>query len=344
MNELQPERLVLPILELSQVGDARRMAMALAGRCDFNESDTGRVAIVVTELARNLVLHAGGGELIVQIGAEPSRDSLEILALDKGPGMADIDRCLRDGYSTAGTPGTGLGSVTRLSDLFEIDSRPGMGTAILSRIRAKSAAMRSPFSAPQGEFEVGVVNLPYPGEVACGDAWAVRRQEGRTLVMVADGLGHGPLAAEAANEMLQVFESGVALRPGELIEAANGALRATRGAAVAVAAIDPLLGQVCYAGIGNIAGVILDSGQKGHSMVSHNGTVGLGSRRIQEYFYAWAPDSLLIMHSDGLTSHWSLDRYPGLTRRHPTLIAGVLYRDYARGRDDVTVLAARQRT
>ena len=77
-------------------------------------------------------------------------------------------------------------------------------------------------------------------------------------------------------------------------------------------------------------------------MVSHNGTVGYIMRKVQSIDYPWTDDSLLLMHSDGLATHWNLGRYPGLCQREPSLIAGVLYRDHKRGRDDVTVVVARQ--
>jgi hypothetical protein len=64
-------------------------------------------------------------------------------------------------------------------------------------------------------------------------------------------------------------------------------------------------------------------------------------RRLQEFTYEWPPSSLIILHSDGLTTHWALDRYAGLASRRPDVIAGVLYRDFRRVRDDATVVVAR---
>jgi Stage II sporulation protein E (SpoIIE) len=148
----------------------------------------------------------------------------------------------------------------------------------------------------------------------------------------------GLTAAMAAVNALRTHPQ---LGPAALIEFANGALRSTRGAALAVADIN-LVGEVIYAGIGNIIGVARASESTRH-MVSHPGIVGHEVRKIQEFAYPWTQDSLLIMHSDGLTTHWNLDQYPGLDRRHPSLIAGVLYRDFTRGHDDVTVVVAKKR-
>ena len=118
------------------------------------------------------------------------------------------------------------------------------------------------------------------------------------------------------------------------------AMRSTRGAAVAVAEIDVTQGRVLYAGVGNIAAQIFHH-DKTTSLVSLNGTIGAQFRKAQEFIYPWTPGSSLMMHSDGIKSRWSLDRYLGLTERHPTLVAGVLYRDFSRANDDATMLVWR---
>ena len=96
-----------------------------------------------------------------------------------------------------------------------------------------------------------------------------------------------------------------------------------------------------FAGVGNIGASIVNNGSVRHA-VSHNGTLGHQARVFREYSYPWPEQSLLVIHSDGLVSHWSFDNYPGLRLRHPGVIAGVLYRDFNRGRDDVTVVVARE--
>lgn len=333
------EPVALPILESSQAGEARRIAMALASRLGFNETERGKVGIVVTEAANNLVRHAKDGELLLQARTRNHILGVEILALDKGPGIVNISECLRDGFSTAGTPGKGLGAISRLCVLFDIYSVPNVGTALLTHLWA------SPLKALhlESNLELGVVCLPKIGEEVSGDAWASDHSSGRSLLLVADGLGHGPLAAQASLEAVRIFRENVRLSPKEIIEAAHKALRSTRGAAVGVAEVDFERQAVRFAGVGNIAATIF-SPEKSYSMVSHNGTVGHEVRKIQEFVYQWPKGGLLVMHSDGLGTQWRLDRYPGLAARHPSLIAGVLYRDFNRGRDDVTVLVAREDT
>lgn len=320
----------ISVTEATQVGEARRQAVRLAESRGLAEATVGRVALVATELASNLVKHTGrGGELLVR----PLDDAgIELLALDRGAGMENVARCLQDGFSTAGSPGTGLGAVSRLSDLFQIYSVPGQGTAIMAQVGIHPA---------EGEtLTVGGVSRTMPGQEVCGDAWAAIRSNGTLSIMLADGLGHGPEAAEASSQAIRVFGRTFREAPAEILLAIQEALRSTRGAAVAVAEIVPAKREVRFAGVGNIAGVVLDA-ETSRSMVSHNGIVGHEMRRVQEFSYPWSAGSVLVLHSDGVSSRWDLGRYPGLWGRHPTVIAGVLYRDFARSNDDATAAVVR---
>src|SRR6516165_9130413 len=112
----------IAVAEESQVGFAKRSVVAICRRISRNETFCGKAAIVVTELARNLVRHGKGGEIVMREHATPAFLYLELLALDRGPGMQNIAECLRDGFSTAGTAGTGFGAIRRLSDRFEVYS------------------------------------------------------------------------------------------------------------------------------------------------------------------------------------------------------------------------------
>ncbi|MDP8964468.1 MAG: SpoIIE family protein phosphatase [Cyanobacteriota bacterium] len=331
------EPVALPIIESSQVGEARRVAIALATRLGFNETERGKVGIVATEVANNLVRYAIDGKLLLQPSKRNEIEGIEILALDKGPGISNISKCLRDGFSTGGTPGTGLGAISRLSAFFDIYSVPNVGTALLSQLWATAL----PPGQPDSTLESGAVCLAKTGEEISGDAWVTEQNSGRTLLLVADGLGHGPQAALASREAVRIFRANLGRSPKEIVEAAHAALRSTRGAALAIAEVDVERLTVRFAGVGNISGTIF-SPEKNNNMVSYNGTVGHEVRKIQEFVYPWPKGGLLIMHSDGLGTQWRLDRYAGLPTKHPSLIAGVLYRDFNRGRDDVTVLVARE--
>ncbi len=331
------ESIALVVSESSQAGEARRVAIALALRLGFNESERGKVGIVVTELANNLVRYGQEGLLLLQEIQQQAITGIEILSLDKGPGIANIDECLQDGFSTGHTAGNGLGAIKRLSGFFDIYSIRGMGTAIVSQLWSMPLSS----TATQGRLDLSAICLPKAGEDVAGDTWASRDNSQGCLLLVSDGLGHGLQAAQASLEAVRVFERQSHLRPKEIIEAAHQALRSTRGAAVAIAQIDFEAQTLCFAGIGNIAGVVL-SAERHSNLVSLNGTVGYTLRKVQEFIYPWNSTGLLILHSDGLGSQWQLERYPGLNQKHPSLIAGILYRDFNRAKDDVTVVVARE--
>lgn len=325
----------IQVADASAVGHARRRATDIARAAGFGDTDLGRVGIVVTEAASNLVKHAGGGELLVEARRRAGRDPVvAILALDSGPGLQNPAQAMHDGFSSSGTPGTGLGAIRRQSTIFDLYSAPGQGLAVLAIVGGEASNGKS-------RFEVGGVNVAYPGEEISGDAWSVTCSNGHFLAMLADGLGHGIFAAEAARLAQDSFRRHAALVPSRILERAHGELRATRGAAAAVVQVDPAGGHVRFAGVGNIAATIVTDGQVRH-LVSHHGTLGHDARTIQEFTYPWSADSLLVLHSDGLGSRWQLERYPGLALRHPLLVAGVLYRDFRRSRDDVSVVVARE--
>jgi anti-sigma regulatory factor (Ser/Thr protein kinase) len=323
------------VTEASGVSEARRHAAALTRTAGFGEVEAGRAAIVVTEAASNLLKHGSGGEILLQAVSHESVDGLEILALDRGRGIPSLREALRDGYSTAGSPGTGLGAMMRQADECDIYSVPGQGTAILARVWAQPVPRKG-----AERLRVGAACAPFPGEEVSGDGWLAVRRNGRLVILVVDGLGHGPVAAEARGEAVRIFAESRAEGPAPLVQAIHAGLRSTRGAAVAVAEIDPDRGELRYCGLGNICAVILGEGHARH-LVSHNGTAGHAARKIDEFTYRWAADATLVLHTDGLVTHWALDPYPGLIAHQPSLLAGVLYRDFKRGRDDVAVVVAR---
>lgn len=330
------------ISEMSGVVEARQKAMTICEAQGFDASLTGKVAIIVTELSTNLVKHAGEGDILIRPYNVAEILGIECLALDRGQGIKDIGRSLQNGYSTGGSPGNGLGAVRRLSSTFDLFSQPGKGTAVLARIDNESPAHEShpPHLQFSPNLKIGVVCLPVLPDEPCGDGWDVIRLRDRTVILVVDGLGHGLEASEVQVEAIRIFRKNKGGTPAEILQLLHASLKSTRGGAVAIAVIDERNGKITFTGAGNISGQIIN-GPVTRNMVSLNGTAGVEIRKFQEFSYPWESESLLILHSDGLTTHWDLENYPGLARKHPSLIAGVLYRDHARGKDDVTVLAVK---
>lgn len=326
----------VPVSDTSQTGEARRIAVNAAANLSFSSTQQGKVGIVASELATNLAKHSHGGEVIIQEIRCGGQTGLELMTIDSGPGFSDAAKVMRDGFSTAGSQGTGLGAVKRLSNKFDLYSQDGTGSVFVAQLWANDS---QPCSC---NLEYGVVSVPYRGERSNGDSWLLDDLgNGRYAVLVVDGLGHGQFASEAAQAAIEAYRKERGREPEVIIQYCHGALRSTRGAAMALALIDTTKELVQYAGIGNIVGGIVAHSGSRH-MVSHDGTVGHAVRKVHTFTYPWPKNALLIMHSDGLTANWNLDRYPGLLVRTPSAIAGVLYRDCKRKNDDATILVARE--
>jgi anti-sigma regulatory factor (Ser/Thr protein kinase) len=310
----------------------------IAEGAGFGAADAGRVAIVTTELATNLIKHAARGEILAGTYEEQGSIGVEILALDQGRGIQNLEACLVDGYSSAGTSGNGLGAIFRQSHSVDVVSWPGMGTAVLARLEPGNPSR----AAKGSRSHLGSVSVAKPGQEVCGDSCWIEDAGGQCTILVADGLGHGPEAADAAVQAIRVFQKHKGHQVATVLDYIHGGLRATRGAAVSIARVDRAAGKVIFAGIGNVAGAIISSGSE-RRMVSLAGTAGHNARKIQAFDYPFH-HGLVILHSDGLGTSWALSRYPGLLNAHPTLVAGILYRDFSRRRDDSTIAVVRAET
>ncbi|MGH8417627.1 MAG: ATP-binding protein [Pseudomonas sp.] len=317
---------VLAIEDTSQVGHARRIAQRLAEQLAFDATDSGRVALVVTELASNILKHASNGEL--HLRALPGAVAgLEVIAIDRGQGF-DLHDCMADGFSTRGTQGIGLGSILRQAQVFDVHT-DNRGTVLLTRFYPRLASVK--------DLRLGVSQHSLHNDPACGDAWEVAIQGRQLSILMIDGLGHGPDAEEAAKAGAFAFNRDPFGDPGLLLDDIHREMHGTRGGAVAVAQFDAAQDQLRFIGIGNIGATLIGE-EKTRGLASHPGIVGLQYRKIPAVGYPQCAGQLLIMYSDGLQSRWNLRDYPGLMYRHPAIIAAVLHRDYCRGRDDVTVL------
>ncbi len=316
----------------SQVAEARRLIAHFALTISLPRERIDQLAIVVTELATNLVKHGGGGHIHARQFDDAEGAGLELIALDRGKGMPDVSRCMRDGYSTAGSPGNGLGAIRRLTDSIQVYSQPERGCAIMVRILLRQRG--------GNDLAIGAVLAPYPGEQTCGDHWSfVAARAGPTLLLV-DGSGHGIEAARAAEAAARTFAENIDKSCEMIVDAIHRALAPTRGGAVAVARIDAAAKAVRFVGVGNISALLIQATGARH-MVSHNGTAGHVAPRIREFTYDYTSPPLVVLHSDGLQTRWDIATYPGLTSQHPALVAGVLLRDHRRGRDDASVVAIR---
>lgn len=321
---------LVAVTDASSVGQVRRAAFATAQRLGMDETRTGELALLATEVSRNVLVHGGGGEVVV-LGLKHDGNALgRLLALDRGAGIPDIAKAMGDGFSTAGTLGAGLGAMKRIAAGMEIFTSRN-GTIVFLEVGQN----------PDGHgLQIAGMAVPYPGEQVCGDAWAYDNSPERMLTMITDGLGHGLGAAEAAQEAIATFHARVSASPGDILSYIHDALRKTRGAVAGIAEIRPKEGRIVFAGVGNVAAVLVSTTES-RSLVSHNGTLGSIASRIQPFQFEWKPDSVLILHSDGLQTRWDLANYAGLLSRHPAVIGGALLRDFRRHKDDASVVVVK---
>ncbi len=163
--------MIIRVTDSSHAGEARRHAALLAEDAKLGERESGSLAIAVTEMVTNLVKHAGNGTVIVEAVANNGSSGVRLLGLDRGPGIRDLSAALRDGFSTAGTAGNGLGAIKRLCNTFDIytSARPR------DRDPGGILATTEKNSHPLSPLEVGVVSVPIKGEDVCGDGWGVKK-------------------------------------------------------------------------------------------------------------------------------------------------------------------------
>ncbi|RYY95542.1 MAG: histidine kinase [Comamonadaceae bacterium] len=319
------------VRDLSSVGEARRHVARLCSERQWGEVDAARAALVATELGTNLAKHALQGQLL--IAARDPFGDIEILSADAGPGIADVARAMRDGVSTASTAGNGLGAVRRQSDEFDLHSTLQEGTVCVARVRPGATGLRPPAS-----FSFGAVCVPLRGETQCGDSWVVVLDGDRAALMVADGLGHGPEAAQASQAAVAVFSARAFEPVDACLQAVHTALRTTRGAAVSALWLQG--DEVLCAGAGNVAGRLI-SGTEDKSVLTQHGTLGLMARSFKPSAMTRPAHSTALLHTDGIASRWSSEALRPLLRRDPVLLALRIHADHSRGRDDVCVLVAR---
>jgi anti-sigma regulatory factor (Ser/Thr protein kinase) len=342
----------MEVRDEAQVGAVRRAVHAFAGDIGFSERELAEIDIVVQEVGTNAARYAKGGGQIhftTTLGAEPG---LEIFYTDQGPGIYDLERVVRDGVSTGGSLGAGLGAVRRLMDEFEVYSttqstarlaslarRTTHGTALLLRKWVAATRLSDKTHAATAR-RIGVWSRPHPDEDQNGDAYFVRRRAGQTLLAVVDGLGHGRGAHEASRVALEVLADWQGGSLEDLFREAHAALRPTRGAVMGACVLDTTRGIFSYAGVGNIEVRVFNAPEPARP-ISNNGTLGARMDKLRVWSYAWAEGGVVVLASDGVSASWDLNDYPGLLPKSPQLLAGILMRDYGRDTDDATVLVAR---
>ncbi|GAA3722365.1 SpoIIE family protein phosphatase [Streptomyces tremellae] len=324
---------------------ARREAARLAHRVGLDGTKGSAVELAVTEAATNLQKHATDGSVALRVVRAGHLAAVEFVATDTGPGIADVARVMVDGASSTGSLGLGLGSIVRLADVFDIHTVRGRGTTVLAQFWAEG---RVP--SPPAGIDAGGLTRPIGGEEVCGDTWAIRTAGaeapseggqdavGPVIAMMCDGLGHGPQAARAANTAREAFRDSPHTGPAGILDDLHRALRGTRGAAIAVAAVDLAASRVDFCGVGNVSTVLVGD-ERRTSLLSAPGIVGHHLPRLRPFTAPFPTGCVLVLHTDGLSDRWEPRAFPGLFARRATVVGAQILREAGGRRDDVGVLA-----
>jgi anti-sigma regulatory factor (Ser/Thr protein kinase) len=318
----------LPVEDASAVPSCRTASLALASRLGFPSSRAGQLALAVTEAASNLHKHARQGSLLLRVNRDLEQPGIELVTIDAGPGLPDVSAALRDGHSTAGSLGIGLGAIRRLADLTDLYSVPGHGTALVARFW--------PGPGPPAIRRAGLIR-PITGETECGDDFGAVQAGDTVTAILCDGLGHGPLAAAAAGQAVAAVLDQPGGEPAALLERVHRRMAGTRGGAVGIVQLTSSGSVARFAGLGNIAASILSDGTR-QSMLSVPGIAGFQARTIRQFEYDVPPGAAVILHSDGISRRWEVAAVPGLAARDPLVIAAVLLAEAGQHRDDAGVL------
>jgi anti-sigma regulatory factor (Ser/Thr protein kinase) len=315
----------------------RARVQSVAHRLGFSENVRQNMALVASELGSNILKFAAGHG-VVQVWQQPG-PTLDIFALDYGVGIANIERAVTDGYSSANTLGKGLGSVMRLSDAAMIYSRTAThspirkwtGTAVLARFRQNEKA--DLWAAPT---QVGLFSRSLSDERYNGDIIYLQRSSQSVRWLHLDGLGHGRTAHDTTAQMgNELFAEG---EPMQVLLGADRHLAGSRGAVGIAAEVRFLENKYILAGIGDL-----------HAHISHGGSdetdvlffapgiLGREHKQATEHHHWFEHHGLVITASDGLRRNWDGHSFPGLLAQHPQLIAYVLGNIMGRMSDDQSI-------
>jgi anti-sigma regulatory factor (Ser/Thr protein kinase)/serine/threonine protein phosphatase PrpC len=340
MQASMPNRppVLIAVVHGSDVNEARQRAQAMALAIGFDETASAEVALAVSELGANLLRHTKGGTLTLTPVVDGRRVGMQVISQDRGPGIADVEQALTDGFSTTGGLGYGLGAVNRLMDEFDIVSEPGTseGTRIACK-RWLRGDVRRTMPSP---LTFGAASRPHPRMTENGDAFVIKCWGEGALVAVIDGLGHGPFAQHAAQTARQYVESHVDQPLDLILRGVGRACRATRGVVMALARFDRDGTQLTFASIGNIEARVFGSVEPMNFAV-RRGIVGVNAPNPAVTQHRWQPNYLLVLHSDGLTTRWRWEDFPGLGRTSASVIARRLLQALAKDDDDATVLVVK---
>lgn len=304
----------------------------LAAEAGLGQKRLSELDIIVAELTSNLFKYGENGEILFGVFQNGEAPYIELICIDSGPGMYNPAKMLVDGVSTSNTMGHGLGSIKRLSDNFDIYSQVGWGTIVLSRIYLGGKSLK------KMPVMIRPLVLSKPGETTSGDGITYKLTKDNIKLMLCDGLGHGPEANKAINEAAASFRVFPEVSPTATLKFIHNSIKKTRGMVANVVNYDFRTKLWTSAGIGNIAVRLMGPGMNKNHM-SYNGIVGHNiPSTMNDQQYSSEEYNQLILCSDGIKTRWDLNKYPLIQKCDPVVLCAALYKDHARGTDDMSVV------
>jgi hypothetical protein len=292
--------------------------------------------LVASELATNLIKHAGGRG-VIQVWQQPG-GVLDLVSFDYGPGMENPRLARRDGFSTAGTLGKGLGSMERLSDAFGLYSRCARA-AKADRWHGTTVWCRFARETPAGASRLGLFVRSLAYDRHNGDHIYVHWTTERLRLVHLDGLGHGAEADKATAHLAPQVEEAADL--DVLMRELDRRLASGSRGAVAIACeLAPATGTLRMLGVGDMAAHVCQGGEIQHFSFAP-GVLGREHKTPRATDVLLPRGALLVSTSDGIRRGWDETTFPGLCQQHPQLVAYVLGNAMARLTDDQSVCALR---
>jgi anti-sigma regulatory factor (Ser/Thr protein kinase) len=332
------------LIEQGAKGDSgvvllRSKLRAVSRRMGFSDLKREHMELVCNEMVTNQNKFAEGKGLVQIWEASDPVPALDLFAFDYGKGILNVQNAVRDGYTTAGTMGKGLGAIRRLSDQSEIYSLPveqagdsdWHGTAVWSRFYRHD-------SDPEYLHDLGVYTRAYQDSTFNGDLIQIRTGESKTRWLHLDGLGHGREAAEVAEGIGYFLDGETPV--DALMQRLSVRLQGTRGAVAMIAEVDHTSRHMTVCGVGDMVAYLISCGEK-KAISFSPGVLGHAHRSLETFRFPFPDQALLITASDGLRRSMTLRTFPDLWRLHPQIIALVLGQVLGRHNDDRSVFTLR---
>lgn len=324
------------VADRSYLAILKKEIHSLAHRTGFQGAALAEIDIITAEITSNLVKHARHGELLVRTVSQNGTAGIEFLSIDSGPGISETAIAMKDGVSTKGTLGQGLGAIKRLSDVFQLYSIPAWGSILLSRRFLKPLSAHAPEPA-----EVRFINVPKPSESVSGDGIFYYLTPEYLKVISLDGLGHGPDAHAASQKAIDEFRNCPLTNAVDIIRYIHPLIKRTRGAVGSVGIFSFAEKRWNICGVGNIS-TRIQNGLVAKNYMPYNGIIGLTMpSTMKENLVDHTAGQLLVMMSDGIRTKLELSKYPGILKYDLSILAAAIYKDHARKTDDMSVVISK---